>query len=48
MQVESGVVDQHKRKFIEFLSNADYEEKYSDKIRQSISEKKRFYLNIKY
>lgn len=47
MQTEGRVIEQHKRKFIEFLGADENEGKYSEKIRQSLHEKRfRFILNI--
>jgi DNA replication licensing factor MCM3 len=47
MQTEGRIVEQHKRKFIEFLGADEYDGKYLEKIRQTIQDKKfRFVLNI--
>lgn len=46
MQTENRVVEQHKRKFIDFLAESN-ESQYVDKLRQTINDKKfRFLVNI--
>lgn len=47
MQTEGRVIEQHKRKFVEFLGSDEYEGKYMEKIRQTIQDGKfRFLMNI--
>lgn len=47
MQTENRVIEQHKRKFLEFIGNDDNDGKYFEKLKQSISDKSyRFVLNI--
>lgn len=47
MLAESRSVEQHKRKFIEILGSEDYEQQYTQKLREAITSKKfRFILNI--
>lgn len=47
MQTENRIVEQHKRKFMEFLSTDSNESKYSERLKESINDKKfRFILDI--
>lgn len=46
MLVENGSVEYFKRKYNDFLAAEEHDGKYTERIRQSIVEKKRFILNI--
>jgi DNA replicative helicase MCM subunit Mcm2 (Cdc46/Mcm family) len=47
MLTENRIIDQHKRRFMEFIGSDDNEDKYPVKLRNTIRDKKyRFIVNI--